>query len=297
MAYQYFIYLTGKKIRGLINNYFGFNKQQRRGLLVLCLICFTLLIVRLTFPYFISPADIVAKNLSLIAQDTVSGNGRPAPPMNQPLRAGKLFPFNPNTASREDLSKLGIPPKTISTLLKFRNKGFVFRKKEDLKKVYGFGDEIYQRLEAYVLLENITKPVKQTINEKKEPVAIDLNKADSSALVALRGIGPAFSKRIIKYRDLLGGFTRLEQLMEVYGFTSEMYDLVAPQLIVNDPILKKININSDDFKTLNRHPYLGYEITKAIFNHRKKQVLTEAALKEIINNDDTFKKLLPYASF
>jgi competence protein ComEA len=116
-------------------------------------------------------------------------------------------------------------------------------------------------------------------------------------LIELKGIGSAFAKRILKYRTILGGFINVEQLKEVYGFTDELYEQILPFIKVDANLITKININKDDFKIINKHPYLSYELTKTICEWRRKTLITATNLKEIINDNTVYNKVLPYTDF
>src|SRR5690606_7484140 len=126
---------------------------------------------------------------------------------------------------------------------------------------------------------------------------LELNSADSLQLLELKGIGPSYAKRILKYRSILGGYVSLEQLKEVYGFDEELFEKVKPYVEVNPSLVKKIKINSDDFKIVNKHPYITYELTKTIFDWRRKTVITETNFKDILNDEVLYNKLLPYLIF
>lgn len=145
-----------------------------------------------------------------------------------------------------------------------------------------------------------TRPDNDTARSSKKlkvPKVIELNTADSTALLSLNGIGPVFAGRIIKYRTLLGGFVNKEQLLEVYGLTKETYDAIAPMVEVANPKPKKINLNTATFKEVNRHPYIEYELTKAIFNLKKKQgklTTVEDIKKTGQVSPELYNKLLPY---
>jgi len=296
-----------------LSSYFGFNRQQRNGLFVLSLISFILLLIRLVYPTFITPDDIVIEQIPLI-KNTLSENlAANDSTKNSPLEKteeSNLFVFNPNTVSFEQLLKLGFKEKTAKRFIKFRSKGFVFKNKKDLQKVYGISDDFYKQLEAYILIDskssraqfaknNAKNPASSTLKmaSKKQVAATELNSADSLALIAIKGIGPSYARRILKYRNALGGFVALEQLKEVYGFTEEMYAKISPVVKVNSALIKKLNLNKDDFKIINKHPYISYELTKSIFDWRRKTDITAANLKGIVNNDELYQKLLPYLSF
>jgi competence ComEA-like helix-hairpin-helix protein len=218
-----------------------------------------------------------------------------------------LFVFDPNTVSMEQLQQLGFREKTATTLLKFRSRGFVFKEKKDLQKVYGISDKFYARLVPYIVIKETAAPHLQMMQEKTqapaqpaktiEPAKIELNSADSSALVSLNGIGPAYARRILKYRSILGGFITAEQLKEVYGFTEELYDKVKPSVTVDAGLVRRIRINTDDFKTLNKHPYLSYELTKSICNSRRQGAVTTESLKDLLKDDALYRRLSPYLTF
>ncbi len=303
-------------INSFIRNYFGFNKQQRNGLLVLISISFVLMLVRIIFPFLIVPDHIVIQNLPVVERKLDSGfqsseqflksktNFRP--------KDFKGFVFNPNSVSYEQLMQLGLAEKTAKTFIKYRSKGKIFKSKEQLKKIHGISPELYKKLEPYILIEHPkiatenaeTKKIDAPTQEKivktgtiKKVLKIELNSTDSMALIAIEGIGPSYAKRILKYRNILGGYSSVDQLQEVYGFPRDLFEKVSPFFSVNADLVKKINLNKDDFKTINKHPYISYELTKAIFEWRRKTVLNPTNLKAIINDDLLYQKILPYILF
>lgn len=101
-----------------------------------------------------------------------------------------------------------------------------------------------------------------------ERQSIDLNIADTLTLKKLKGVGSIFSNRIIKYRDLLGGFSNKSQLLEVYGIDSSLYQKLSPYVYVDHKSLKKINLNYASVDQLKAHPYLGYKESNAIVKYR-----------------------------
>lgn len=284
----------------IFTNYFGFNKQQRIGLYVLLCIMLLLFIIRVNINYFIKPSDITISNLPEIETElTENYNSNQKNKSSTAYKNQILFAFNPNTVTYEQLLKLGFKEKTAKTFIKYRASGFVFKKKEDLKKIYGITDFLYNKLEEYILIEEKLINNNNTITSKKtlNVQTIDLNTADSVKLIELKGIGPSFAKRIIKYRTLLGGFINKKQLLEVYGFTQEMYNLIERNVEIKTSEIIKININKDDFKVINQHPYITYEHTKEIMNLRRKTAITSENIKTILNDEDVFLKLLPYLDF
>lgn len=102
---------------------------------------------------------------------------------------------------------------------------------------------------------------------------MDLNVADSITLLALPQIGATMSSRIHRYRERLGGFVSLEQLYEVKGMDTARFEAIRPYIIIESQEIRKLHVNSDEFKVLLRHPYLEYEQVKAIVNHRERRGL------------------------
>lgn len=290
-----------------LRSYFGFTKQQGRGLFVLCCLCFFIVVIRLALPLFEPQPKYLLKNLPLISSDSnaivYEKTSITSASEKKELRA---FQFDPNTISFEQALQLGIKPGTAKALVNFRNKGFVFKEKNDLLKVYGFSKTDFERLAPYIIIQkqipNTASKVALTAETSESQtqsviVPIELNSADSAALVALNGIGPTFAKRILKYRALLGGFAEVNQLKEVYGFTEELLTKIQFRINVDPSLIHKLHLNSGDFKTLNRHPYLSYEFTQVLVNSRKIKPLNEATFKALLNDESLFHKLSPYCSY
>jgi len=106
---------------------------------------------------------------------------------------------------------------------------------------------------------------------KRDIGEIELNTADSIQLQELKGIGPGFARRIIIYREKLGGYYAKEQLMEVYGFTDKLYNQIKSDVTVDASKIRKMNVNRMDISHLKRHPYISYYEAKAIYDYRMQQ--------------------------
>lgn len=195
-----------------------------------------------------------------------------------------LFNFNPNKISIKQWQLLGLSERQSHTIRKYLHKGGHFYKKQDLKKIYGITDSMYVRLEPFIQI----KKIKQDSIQK---LFLDINTADSSKLVKIRGIGKYFAKSIVRYRNFLGGYIKKSQLLEIYGMTKEKYSLIESHIYVDTTKIKKININKADFKKINKHPYISYQDTKALMHF--KEVMGK--FKSI--NDILKYKLIPKQRF
>ena len=131
----------------------------------------------------------------------------------------------------------------------------------------------------------------------KKSLSFELNTADSLDLVQLYNIGPVVARRILKYRSLLGGYVRREQLREVYGIDSARYNDIAPHLTVDPSRITPIDINTADIDRLKRHPYLDYYQAKAIIRLREEKG-AYAGVRDILNipiiDSETFTRIEPY---
>lgn len=131
----------------------------------------------------------------------------------------------------------------------------------------------------------------------KKSLSFELNTADSLDLVQLYNIGPVIARRILKYRSLLGGYVRKEQLREVYGIDSTRYNDIAPHLTVDPSRITRIDINTADIDHLKHHPYLDYYQAKAIIRMREEKGLYQS-VRDILNipliDSETFTRIEPY---
>ncbi len=103
----------------------------------------------------------------------------------------------------------------------------------------------------------------------KQRALLNINTCDSASLEALRGIGPVLSARIVKYRNLLGGYSSIEQLREVYGLSDDTFKLIAPKIFADSTEVRKIKINSADYKGLIRLPYFDRYEVATILKYRE----------------------------
>lgn len=130
-------------------------------------------------------------------------------------------------------------------------------------------------------------------------VFIDLNEADSIALVSVKGIGPYFAKKILQYRSALGSYALPEQLMEINGITPEKFEFLKPQVFVHPAGVKKFALTMQNYEFLKKHPYIGAYAARGIKLYlEKRDATTACSLKELVENNlitpETAEKLSPY---
>lgn len=213
--------------------------------------------------------------------------------------SGILFEFDPNTIDEAGWKRLGLRDKTIGTIVNFRNKGGKFRTADDIEKIWGlFPDEV-ARLKPYVRIAARTEPdykSKYKPYEKPAIVAVDINAADTNALMALPGIGAKLSARILQFRNKLGGFHSVEQVKETYALHDSVFQKIAPYLKLHTGITP-ININEATIDQLKAHPYIRYHLANAIVQYRTQHGAyrtIEDVKKIMIVDEQIFAKVAPY---
>ena len=172
---------------------------------------------------------------------------------NVPRKTVESFQFNPNTASVEDLCRLGFSPKQAASIVEYRNKGGKFRRKSDFARSFVVSDSIYKRLEPYIDIP-----------------LIDLNLADSAAFDTLPGIGGWFASKMVEYRKELGGYSYKEQLMDIWKFDREKYDNLSDLITIDTAYIKPYPLWTHPVDSLRLHPYIrNYETARAIVLFRE----------------------------
>ncbi len=206
------------------------------------------------------------------------------------------FPFDPNELDEEDLLSMGLREKLVKTILNYRNKGGKFYEKEDLKNIYGMHENEFNALEPFI---NIKKDTLTTFKKKliANDLLLDINSADTLDLQQLKGIGPSYARRIVKYRERLGGYNYKGQLMEVYGMDSLRYSGIKENVFVETDSIQKININEAGIKQLIKHPYIEFYLAKSIVKYRK-EIGTYSELKQLkeanLIYEELYQKIVPY---
>jgi competence ComEA-like helix-hairpin-helix protein len=278
-------------MKSSLKNYFSITKKEWNGLVVLVMLVVLVLLTPYAYRLFHKDKIINFNNFNadatqLPAEDT----------SNTAIKAGgtknlhpTLFAFNPNHLPSEQWLKLGLSQKQIDVLKHYEDKGGRFYKKSDVQKIYSITPDDYKRLEPYIQLP------------ADGPASIiDINHADSASLVTLKGIGPAYAMRIIRYRDKLGGFYSKEQLKEVFGIDEEHYLLIKDDVKLNPAAIHKVNINKATFDDLRRYPYLSYKQVNAIIQYRSEHGDYDNLddMKDVaILDEATLNKVKPYLVF
>lgn len=229
--------------------------------------------------------------------------------------------FNPNTATIQELNALGLPFFLSKRIDNYRIGGGQFKVKGDLSKIYDFPDSLYTVLKDFIDLpdtldfkaqagssrnKSVTRNtaashILKELRYNEPPLVIDINKADSLEFQRLYGIGPGYARRLVAFREALGGYYSVDQVGDMFGMTDSLFLQIKSFLHVSDTVtLQTININLATFKQLNAHPYISFELTKEILAAKSKygKFKQPEDLGRLTLLDTTGRrKLLPYLKF
>ncbi|WP_152269344.1 helix-hairpin-helix domain-containing protein [Agriterribacter humi] len=306
-----------------LKEYFNFSKKERNGIIVLLVMLAGVWFAPLLFipdeTFDVKEFARFEHDIAQLRQESVqtgkdNDSGEIFYPVSSAISYRKqvkaeTFYFDPNTLKPMEWQRLGIPGRTIQTIQNFIAKGGRFYKAEDIGKIYGLRKPDYERLLPYVRIaanasqnkEKKIYPASFAAGSTKYTVSIvHINTADTTAFIALPGIGSKLAIRIISFREKLGGFYNVEQVAEVFGLSDSVFQQIRPRLQCNAGAIKKININTAGIDELKAHPYIKYQVGNAVIQYRLQHgnFQNEEDLKQVhLVTDDLIQKLLPYINY
>jgi len=228
-------------------------------------------------------------------------------------RQAELFPFDPNTADSTTLLRLGLQPWQVRNIYKFRAAGGVYRQPRDFARLYGLTLKQYRRLEPYIRIKEEDQPAERYFNAY-EPIEnrdtlrypikllpeerIVLNLADTTILRKVPGIGSHFARKIVEYRRRLGGFYRVQQLLEIEDFP----ETAVAFFIIPDSTQPKpwLNVNRLSLNELKRHPYINFYQARDIVDFRRLHGPLTSLRQLSLDRDfppEAIERLEPYVDY
>lgn len=252
-----------------IKQFFDFNKNQRKGLLVF----FGLILLLQSVYFLISFKDNFTeenpqKSEWLSNQDWIDSLKTIEKPTYQ------MYPFNPNFITDFKGYQLGMSVEEIDRLLEFRKTDKYVNSAKEFQDVTGVSDSLLGVISPFFKFpEWVTDSKKSSsskFEKKQENIIIkDLNAATQDDLMKVRGIGEKLSERILKQKSAFGAFVSMEQLKDIYGLSPEVIIEMEKYFIVSDKSeIKKVKINELSIKELGTFSYFKYPISKNIVSYR-----------------------------
>lgn len=224
--------------------------------------------------------------------------------------AVRMQVFDPNTADSSTLVHLGFKPWQAKNMVKYRAAGGKYRKPEDLKKLYGMTDSMYQALTPYIYIareevdsvavDSLRKDSLPRWEEENKDTILNLRTADTVELKMIHGIGSYRARQIVRYREQLGGFVSVEQVLEAKGMENVDADSLLAHFLIDSVKIEPMNVNSVGVQRLSRHPYLRFEQAQAIYELRRKKIRLDSIqqLQQIeCISAETLEKIAPYLNF
>ena len=303
--------------------YFSFSKQEYNGLMVLIVLIMIAVAVPALYarlwPDKIDEASQqkALQQLTLVELADHTDFEQRENRAHKSVKKAILFRFDPNVIGLAEWQQLGLSEKQASSILKYRAKGGKFYAVQDLKKMYTISSDCYERLAPFVTIDKQgvagqqaagyqgtssyrEEHKNQGYKQKHNLPLVEINTADTLMLDRIKGIGPAFARRIFKYRERVGGFWRKEQLMEVFGLDSAKFEEIKDQVTVDSRLVTRININTAEAEELKKSPYLRFNQINAIIQFRKQHgnYGNIADLNKVaILPAEIIAKIAPYISF
>lgn len=227
----------------------------------------------------------------------------------------KIGPFDPNSLDENGFVRLGMSSRQASSLLRFRDRIGGFRSKEDVKRVRVLDSALYACWAPFIQLPerelrsdksgvkfHVSRPEDRFEGrplKQKNRMLIDLNEADSILLKELPWIGSGRARAISNYRDRLGGFVAIEQLLEIRAIPDSVYMHILPYLTLKSGPYRRLEINRMPVDSL-RHPYLGKQFARMIVSYRDQHgsyTSVNDLLKLPLADEEILRKLAPYLIF
>ena len=190
-------------------------------------------------------------------------------------RRVESFRFNPNTVSVEDLQRLGFSLRQAESIDHYRQKGGRVRRKSDFARSYVVADSVYERLEPYIDIPRL-----------------DINRADSAAFTTLPGIGKFFAGKMVSYRKELGGYSSVEQLLDIWHFDEEKLAGIRDLISCSQP--EPWPLWTAGEAELRSHPYIRSSAHGIVLyrQYQGKEKWTLEGLRDAgVLSDDQFARL------
>ncbi|MDQ6472405.1 helix-hairpin-helix domain-containing protein [Flavobacterium sp. LHD-80] len=258
-----------------LKSYFQFTQQQRTGIIGLFIIIIALEVLYFTVDFNLAEQSFPEKEQWMAYQSKIDS-------LKEIKNERKVmqYSFNPNFISDYKGYKLGMSVLEIDRLIAFRKENKYVNSAEEFQEVTKISDSLLKVISPLFKFPDWTRNksnfkvekkeyVQKTDFKKEKIIMLDLNQASQEDLIKIYGIGEALSLRILKQKEILGGFVSMEQMNDIWGLSPEVInELNSHFKIVIPKDLKKIAINDASLKELSQFPYFKYALAKQIITYR-----------------------------
>lgn len=254
--------------------YFSFNKDQRIGLTVLVVLIIALQLLYFFVDFSLQQSNSKEEEQWLSMQTEIDS-------MKAIVNDNtyKIYPFNPNFITDFKGYKLGMKVEEIDRLLAFRKTNKYVNSAQEFQNVTKVSDSLLAVIAPYFKFPDWVKNKKQYTSyeksnfkdfTKKEKITVlDINQATKEDLIKIYGIGEGISERILKQKEVLGGFVSMSQMEDVWGLSPEVIAELNKYFKIGVlPLVKKIDINNISTKEMAKFPYFRYALAREIVTFR-----------------------------
>ena len=251
-----------------MRSHLRYTKQEKRGILFLLL-----LISGLQSGYYFFTTQSIQNNTTHFTIDSMAIHYIDSVKESQLIKKGPVLrAFNPNFINDYKGYQLGLSTDELDRLYAFRDKDKYVNTAEEFQEVTGVSDSLLLQIRPYFKFPQFAnKPATPKLVLTTNEVLTDLNTATVESLQRISGIGPVLSKRIIAFRNSLGGFLVTEQLLDVYGLKPEVAKKAMKEFkVLSIPEIKKIPLNTATIEELAGLVYINYHLARKIVHHRSR---------------------------
>jgi DNA uptake protein ComE-like DNA-binding protein len=256
----------------ILHSFFHYSKSQRIGIIILFLIIFIFQVTYFFVDFNKNENDNDGKS-EWLANQTIIDSLKLQKSNYKPT----IYPFNPNFITDYKGYKLGMSVAEIDRLTAFRKLNKYVNSAQEFQGVTKVSDSLLQTMSPYFKFPDWVKNKKSNFKSfskydsaKKEAIVIlDINQASKEDLKKVYGIGDGLSERILKQKELLGGFVSMDQMGDIWGLSPEVIEKLNNSFkVFVIPNVKKININTASVKELSQFHNFRYFLAKEIVTYR-----------------------------
>lgn len=273
------------------------SKRNRRGLIILLLVCLAIALTPRLIIYLFPAEDFKISESDIALFELELENKKESRKYTKSKKYKRNYKrpsskFDPNSYQVEDWKILGLSQKQSEIIVQFSRRGIYSN--EELEKIFVLPPELFALIKdsTFFPARKMTEVKKQ-----KEIAVVNLNSATSEELDKLPGIGQYFADKMIEYRGQLGGYISSNQLLEIWKFDAEKISAIEKYLIIDESQIMKLSINKASTEELNNHPYISYKVGNSIVKMRE----THGAFSKVddikkskLIDEELYAKLKPY---
>jgi len=275
-------------------SYFHFSRGKKIGVVVLSSLIVILVVLLNVNNHVVLPnpfGEVVETNYDLQSTDTINNSSFESHVNNKNNFKVESSSFNPNELDKEGWETKGFSSKQATSIVNYHEKFGPFNSAADVEKIYVISEDKFNEIEPFMVFDNSNQAKKEKIN---------VNTANSEELESIHGIGAYYAKKIMDYRDDLGGFLSINQFEEIGDLRDESITALIENVIIDTDRINKIEINSIPKNELKTHPYFkDWAVVTSIIKKRDREKISSLLFlkEEGLVNEKQLMNMQMYVDF